>query len=81
MSLNFEELDEQFDAGKCKEVMDILEKSFAEKEDIEVGWRLARCQFETGSTVALVFSPGEEPQSLVMPISRNPGTTKRMKPP
>lgn len=66
MSLNFEELDEQFDAGKCKEVMDVLEKALAENDkDIEVAWRLARCQFETGTlwrqTALLTFKPPHNP--------------------
>jgi hypothetical protein len=47
-ALDFDQLDEQFDEGKCQEVMEILEKALAEKADVEVAWRLARCQFETG---------------------------------
>jgi len=50
MTERYQRLDDLFDNGKCSEVLAELEKDVEGGDsNIETLWRLARCQFETGT--------------------------------
>eukprot|EP01126_Amoeba_proteus_P020327 TRINITY_DN206_c1_g1_i1.p1 TRINITY_DN206_c1_g1~~TRINITY_DN206_c1_g1_i1.p1 ORF type:complete len:118 (+),score=17.92 TRINITY_DN206_c1_g1_i1:205-558(+) len=46
-----EQWDDLFDHGKNDEVLPLIEKAFTDHPDnVELAWRLARCQFEFGTS-------------------------------